>query len=231
MGLEPLPPTFAATRDSLHRVAERIVAPARKPHNEIALTPTPGGFGTPPFEFQGHVVQVRVDGADLVVAEDGLERRTTLTTLADAAAFVGAGLFFDGVPEDETPLDVDPVAAGRLGALYAFAAGALEQVRATAAISDEPSAVILWPEHFDVAVEAGTDDDGGRATFGVSPGDEEHAEPYLYVSPWRERPHGEVWNAHGFAGAELGYAELVAGEDPYEIAGEFFNGRRDALGR
>src|SRR3954452_18706352 len=113
MGLEPLPPTFAAPRDPLHRVAEQIVAPARKPHNEIALTPTPGGFGTPPFEFQDHVLQVRIDGAELVVSEDGNERRGAPTTLADAARFVGPGLFFDGVPDDTTPLDVDPDAAAR----------------------------------------------------------------------------------------------------------------------
>ena len=230
MGLEPLPPTFAATRESLHRVAEHIIAPARKPHNEIALTPTPGGFGTPPFDFQGHVVQVRVDGAELVVSEDGQERRGALTSLADAARFVGAGLFFDGVPEDMAPLDVDPAAAACLADLYSFAAGALEQVRSTSAIGDEPSAVILWPEHFDVAFDAGSEADGGsRATYGVSPGDEVHPEPYLYVLPWRERPRGEVWNAHGFAGAELGYAELVAAADPYVAAAEFFNGRREAL--
>jgi hypothetical protein len=231
MGLEPLPPTFAATRESLHRVAEQIVAPARKPHNEIALTPTPGGFGTPPFEFQGHVLQVRVDGADLVVSEDGAERRCALTTLAEAARFVGAGLFFDGVPEDTAPLGVDPAAAAGLGQLYSFALGALERARSTAAIGDEPSAVILWPEHFDIAFESGTDDGGGRATYGVSPGDEQHAEPYLYVLPWRERPRSEAWNAHGFAGAELRYAELLAAADPYDAAGEFFNTRRDALAR
>ena len=56
MGLAPLPEAFAATREALHRVAEQIVAPARKPHNEIALTPTPGGFGTPPFEYEGRAL-------------------------------------------------------------------------------------------------------------------------------------------------------------------------------
>ena len=45
--LKPLPPAFVATRRALHRVAEELVAPARKPHNEIALRPTPRGFGTP----------------------------------------------------------------------------------------------------------------------------------------------------------------------------------------
>src|ERR671935_484321 len=82
--LKPLPGTFAATRDALHRFAERIVAPARKPHNEIALRQTPGGFGTPRFEFEGRLMQVRVEGSELVLSRDGDEARTRLTSLADA---------------------------------------------------------------------------------------------------------------------------------------------------
>ena len=80
MGLTPLPAGFAGTRDALHLVAERIVAAARKPNNEIALAQTPGGFGTPPFEFEGRALQVRVDGAVLAVAEDGTERRRPLSS-------------------------------------------------------------------------------------------------------------------------------------------------------
>jgi hypothetical protein len=231
MGLRPLPDRFASTRESLHRVAEQIVAPARKPHNEIALIPTPGGFGTPPFVYEGQLLQVRVDGIELVVSTDGEERRLEISSLADAASFVGPRLFFDGVPTDETPLDPDRDSAERLAELYAFAAATLEDVRSTAAIADEPGAIILWPEHFDVALESGEEGHAGRATYGVSPGDEEHAEPYLYVLPWRERPRSEVWNANGFAGAELAYAELVAAGDAAATAAEFFNDRRDALGR
>ena len=55
---------------------------------------------------------------------------------------------------------------------------------------------------------------GARATYGFSPGDEHHPEPYAYVGPWTAQPPGELWNATGFAGAELGYAELLASEDP-----------------
>jgi hypothetical protein len=230
LGLAPLPESFAATRESLHQVAEQVVAPARKPHNEIALMPTPGGFGTPPFEFQGHVLQVRVDGVEIVMAEDGAERRLEPASLADAASFVGAGLFFDGVPDDETPLALDHEAGERLADLYSFAATALEALRSSSSIGDEPSSIILWPEHFDVAFEAGTDEGGGRATYGVSPGDEVHPEPYLYVAPWRERPRSKVWNANGFAGAELAYAELVVAADALELAREFFSSRREALG-
>ena len=61
MSLQPLPSSFAATRADLHRLAEQVVSPARRPHNEIALQATPGGWGTPPFEWEGAVQQVRVD--------------------------------------------------------------------------------------------------------------------------------------------------------------------------
>lgn len=75
MRLKPLPQSYVATREALHRVAEQVVAPARKPHNEVALSATPGGFGTPPFEADGPALQVMVRGAELVVLEDGVERR------------------------------------------------------------------------------------------------------------------------------------------------------------
>ena len=230
MRLEPLPPSFAATRGALHRVAEEIVAAARKPHNEIALTHTPGGFGTPPFSLDGHSIQVRVDGVELVVLEDEAERRMRLTSLAEAAEFVGEELFPAGLPEDRSPLDIDPAAAQRLGELYAFGAEALESFRSRLDPAADASPAIVWPEHFDIAIEAGVEADGRRATYGVSPGDEEHSEPYAYVAPWTAPPSGPLWNATGFTGAELPYAELAAASDPVAEAVEFMAVRRSALG-
>ena len=230
MRLEPLPETFAATREALHRVAERVVAPARKPHNEIALIQTPGGFGTPPFEFEGRSLQVKVDRFELVVDEGGEERRVALTTLADAAAFVGPDLFPDGVPDDPTPLEVDRVAAERLGALYAVAAEALGRFEASLPDGTDVSPTYIWPEHFDIALEAGDEAAGQRATYGVSPGDENHDQPYAYVGPWaKEVVEGPGWNASGFAGAERGYAELAGAEDPVAAAVDLFESRRRAL--
>src|SRR6266487_3811552 len=98
--LRPLPDSFAATRDALHRVAEELVAPARKPHNEIALRQTPGGFGTPPFELGGAPVQVRVEGAELVVERDGAQERAALDTIAAGAELLGPELLPDGLPGD-----------------------------------------------------------------------------------------------------------------------------------
>ena len=229
MGLGPLSDSFSDTRRALHRIAEQVVAPARKPHNEIALRQTPGGFGTPPFEHEGRGLQVTVAGAEIVVEEEGAERRTAIESVAQAAAFVGEDLFPDGMPADSTPLAINPADAARLGELYAFGRGVLEALLANLSPADEPSEVILWPEHFDIAIEAGPEKLGRRATYGVSPGDEDHDEPYVYVAPWQAQTSGGIWNATGFAGAELGYADLLAADDPDSVVADFFDVRREAL--
>jgi hypothetical protein len=113
--LGPLVEEFAATRETLHRVAEQLVAPALKPDNEIALQATPGGFGTPPFEWQGEECQVRVDGAELVVRRGGEEKRGRLSTLAAGAELVGHDLFSGGAPTDSAQLEINPAAAEQLG--------------------------------------------------------------------------------------------------------------------
>ena len=224
MALAPLPSTYGETMRSLHRTAELIVSPARKPDNEISLRATPGGFGTPPFEYGGVQHQVRVEGADLV---DG-DRRAPLTTLEDARAIVA-----DLVPGplDDAALSVDPAAANALGELYEFGADVLQQLVDGAAEEDEPSPVTLWPEHFDIAIEMGSEAAGRRANYGVSPGDDEHPEPYLYVGPWTAQVSGGLWNAAGFNGAELTYSELLGAGDQRGAALDFFITRRDDLRR
>ena len=223
--LAPLPPAFVTTRDALHSVAEHVVAPARAAAtgNEIALEPTPGGFGTPRFPDGG---RVRVDRDALVVeAADGTEQRAPLTSPPPAAEL--AGLDTDGL--DHAPLMVDTQSAAALAAFYAFASGVLEVLRAEAPQDADPSPIRLWPEHFDVAFDQGSEADGRRAGYGASPGDEQHPEPYLYVGPWTPPPAGPLWNATGFTGAELGYAELRAADDPAVAALEFFRARRASL--
>ena len=201
--LSSLPDGFAAAVTALHKVAEEVVAPARKPDNEIALEATPGGFGTPSFEWEGATHQVRVEGVELVRETDGEQRSEAL--------------------------DVDPEAAGVLAAWYEFGTEILERVRGEANASEAPTEPILWPEHFDVAIEMGDEAAGARATYGFSPGDEDHPEPYLYVAPWTAQPPGEFWNARGFGGAELGYADLLVAGDARKAALDFIRTRRDAL--
>lgn len=202
--LVPLPAGFAATVAALHRVAEEVVAPERKPDNEIALEATAGGFGTPVFEWEGETRRVRVEGTELVREADGRQERE--------------------------PLGVDADSAAALARWYEFGTGVLERLRGEASVIAAPSEPILWPEHFDVAIEMGDEAAGRRATYGFSPGDQEHPEPYAYVAPWTAQPPGELWNARGFGGAELGYAALLAGGDAWRNALDFMRGRRDALG-
>jgi len=227
--LKSLTPRFAATRDALHRVAEEVVAPARKPHNEIALTATPGGFGTPEFEHEGRRLRVRVEGGELVVETDGTQTRARISSIADAAHMVGEELLPDGIPSDDGDLDIDAESAQALGAFYELSAQALDAFKSRLAGDADPSDTNLWPEHFDIAFEAGSEEAGKRANYGASPGDEHHPEPYLYVGPWSGEVEGELWNANGFTGAELDYSELVAADDPVALAVEFFRERREAL--
>ena len=226
--LSPLPDRFAATVSGLHRVAEQLVAPARKPENEIAMEATPGGFGTPDFEFAGARQRVRVDGDELIREIDGEERRARLGTLATAGAVV-ADLLAPGVELSGEPLEIDLESALALAGLYAFGAAALAELVADASPADAASTPILWPEHFDVAIELGSEAAGERANYGLSPGDENHPEPYLYVGPWRPGVSGELWQARGFPGAELAYPDLLAAADQRAAAIDFFETRQAAL--
>lgn len=226
--LAPLPPSFAATVESLHEVAAELVAPARKPQNEIALEATPGGFGTPNFEFDGARRRVRVEGDELVHECSDKERRAPLRSLCVAGEAITELLPIDTRLDDQ-PLSVDVAASRALGAYFAFGAEVLGRLLADASPDDEASPARLWPEHFDIAIELGSEPRGVRANYGFSPGDEGHEEPYLYVGPWSAAVDGDLWNAHGFAGAELSYSELIAAEDQGAAAFEFFAARRDAL--
>jgi hypothetical protein len=200
--LQALPAGFAATRLLLHQLAEHEISPARAAANgKIGLRWTLGGFGTP---FFGDDRQLRVQHGALV-RQHG-ERATR-----------------------EQPADgVDAEAAGALGDYFGFATSVLEALRA-AHPSLDPSRVQLWPEHFDVSVELGSEGEGRRAGYGASPGDEEHPEPYLYVVPWGAVPDGPRWQAKGFNGAQLDYAQLLEAGDQRAAALEFFSGCLEEL--
>jgi hypothetical protein len=217
------PVGFAATRDALHVVGEQVLSPARAQARggKIGLRWTLGGFGTP---FFGDDVQLRVEGAELVRDDRDGARRAPLTTLREAGALAGLQL------DDDRALDVDADASRWLGDLYGFASSVLEQLRAEAGPSDDPSRVQLWPEHFDMAVELGAEAAGRRAAYGVSPGDEAHDAPYLYVAPWAARPADPVlWNAKTFGGAELSLPDLIDAADQRKAALRFLRARREAL--
>lgn len=220
--LEPPAAGLVATREALHRLAERVMSPARAATNgKIALRWTRGGFGTP---FFGADEQLRVFGTELVRVAGGAETRAPITTLAAAAELAGRPL--DG---EDAGLAVDAGASGFLGAWFGFGASVLEELRADAGPELEPSRVQLWAEHFDLSVELGAEAAGRRAGYGASPGDELHPEPYLYVVPWEAPDEGPLWNASGFAGGELPYAALLEASDQRALALQFYRERLAAL--
>ncbi|MDP9465308.1 MAG: hypothetical protein M3P52_11840 [Actinomycetota bacterium] len=225
--------TFISTRQGLHRVAEHVVAKARYVDDgEIRLMAFAGGFATP---LLGDKRRVRIDADDLVIDDRDGSRRTGLTTIGEAAAFVGVE---PGFPSElyppatpllpDQPLNIDRAAAEVLAAWYGFTAEVLDLFAAE--ITDaNPSPLILWPEHFDQAFFTEDEDESRRANYGASPGDEGHPEPYMYVGPWGTIAGNEFWNAAHFNGAVLPLSRLVAATDPAEVALRFLRTGRALL--
>ncbi len=214
-----LPVEFDATREALHLVAARVLGAARyEAVGHMGLLVVPGGFGTPAFDGRRLLV---VDG----MLSDG-EHRQPFTNLFDAYAFAGvdpaAPLHpaLDFPADRAAPLLVDTAAATVLAGWFAFCQSLLDSLLTGIGPADEPSAITLWPEHFDLALEMGPP--GARANYGGSPGDTAIDEPYLYVGP-RDHRQGPFWNA-GF-GAALTYDEIRGGADP----GAFFRQGQDLL--
>ena len=228
MQLLPLPDRFSQTRDALHQIAFFVLGPARyQVVGRMGLRAAPGGFGTP--EFNGRVA--RVEGATLLYEQPDQIASQTITTVKAAAEFVGIeyeadwyGDFHDPLTplDPDTPLDIDDTAARALGMWFNFGFDVLESLGGHATKSDDAGEVQLWPEHFDPATEIGSDEEGRRASYGASPGDGSHDEPYLYVAPWGEVDRSNpYWNDQSFTGSSLGYSALANSEDPMKAALEF----------
>ena len=222
-----VPASYPATRLSLHTVAEHVLAPALyHATGHIGLRPTPGGFGTPPFVVDGTVRQIRVDGVELVVADDATERRGPLTTVAQAAAFVGTGPgAVTAVYSPATPLDldaslvVDPEAATIIRVWFERVGTALDRWRSEQP-DGEQAVAQLWPEHFDLAITL------DAVNYGGSPGDADHDEPYAYVGPWNVDHLGPECRNEPF-GASRTHRELGSADDILA----FFSAARAHLSR
>jgi hypothetical protein len=225
------------TRLSWHSVAEHVLAPARyHAEGRIGLRVTAGGFGTPPLPSGP---TVRVEGAMLVVDRGDAARTTTTTTLTTIAAAAAVLEIEPGAPTDvytpTTPLSpddalvIDPGAAVALAAWFALGWAALGSLRADAPPTDAASDPTLWPEHFDAAIDLGDEAFGARGTFGASPGDAAHPEPYLYVTHWTEVPDDPYWNDAAFAGASRSYSEVAAAPDATVTTQSFFARGRATL--
>ena len=217
------------TRIAWHTLAEHVLAAARyRATGRIGLAATVGGFGTPVFDN----TQLLVTGHTLVVVHAGaISQVVNVSTIAAVATAIGItpGGPVDVYPpstalEPDAPLDIDPAAAELLGTWFSFGEAALHALR-----GDEPttSSPVLWPEHFDLAVELGDEATGSRATFGVSPGDATHELPYLYVTHWSQatddpRWTSPYWNNPTFGGASRSLVELQTAADPIAAAAAFF---------
>lgn len=227
--LEPLPPSLPAERADLNRLAFHVMSTAREQANgKIALRYTHEGWGTP---FFGDDVQVRVERTLLVVQAAGDVRFAPITTLDDAARLAGVDYDpakaerFDVPPPipGDRPLTVGEATVRSLTDWFGFATSVLEELRLLGREGDDVGRVQIWAEHFDAAVDLGDPDEGRRASYGASPGDDAHDEPYLYVGPWDKDGLGDpFWNDGAFGGASLAYRHLLTADDQRRVALDFF---------
>jgi hypothetical protein len=123
------------------------------------------------------------------------------------------------------PLTLDAAGGDALLSWYRVGARAIDELLADLA---EPALLQLWPEHFDLAIDASTGH--GRVNLGTSPGDDAHPTPYLYVGPWEAARPGDpdYWNAS--FGAVLDAADLDTTGDRGAGALAFFRRGLELLG-
>jgi len=226
-----LPETLGSTRRALHRVAVHILARRRFAiTGRFGLRASPGGFCTPAFGDGPEVL--RVAGPVLVREVGGSATHCAIdgSSLDDLAAFVGVDLtetFDSGTDTPEVgdagvPLEVDRLAVDVLADWYESGWKTLDRVVSELPTAAEPAVIQLWPEHFDagtnVALSASS---SARVNLGVSPGDTNEDEPYLYVGPWGFVPRADVpfWNAP--FGATLRWTDVQAASDPRAAGVEF----------
>jgi hypothetical protein len=189
----------SATRTLLHKLAEDVLAAEQFAANhELRLEVVPNGFATGWFPGgDGTDRRIKVVGAELVREAPGVETAEPIGGL-------------------------DPGAARVLYAWWAFGDRVLRGL--PKAPDESISEVILWPEHFDIAVILTTL--GGSMNLGFSPGDDFCEEPYVYAGPW-EPLTGQFWNAS--FGAYRTYRQITADAEPTTTATRFFDDARNAL--
>ena len=76
--------------------------------------------------------------------------------------------------------------------------------------------VHLWPHHFDFSLEWFTGNNDEQIGTGISPGDENNSEPYLYMNPYpfnekvleQNIPLGK-WNTDGWKGVKIEWKDLL----------------------
>lgn len=218
------------TRLALQRVAVHIVARARVAETDrFSLRVTPGGFGTP--EFGADCRRLRVSGGELVVESDRAGAASALgmkiagSTLRALAAFAAVDLDEPLDVGHDTPvvgdpdevIGVDDTDAEAVATWYRQVAAMLDGVLAGLPPTAGATLARLWPEHFDVALDASARPDL-RVNLGGSPGDGYSEDPYLYVGPWSGERPGDAgfWNA-SFGAARTRTVLLAGGGGEREL--------------
>ena len=183
-------------------------------------------------------VRIALRVADLTLVAGGGELPLVGRTLGDALAWAdhqlagAAGEEPRGVrPRDYdmpahpvaggAPFAPDPAALAEIARWYADG----DAVLADIAAREGATAVRCWPHHFDIAailfLDAGAPRETARQIgFGLSPGDQHHAEPYFYLTPYPIEvdvtfpplPSGGRWQRSGFTGAVLLASDLLQGQ-------------------
>ncbi|MFV1989186.1 MAG: hypothetical protein ACC652_00420 [Acidimicrobiales bacterium] len=223
----PQPPAhLGATRQSLHALGEYLMSPYRRSVNgKIGLRYTYGGIGTP---FVLGDRQLRIDESGLwLEGPEGVQNipMNSLRVAGEAIGILPAPL--TDLYESDLRVDIDAAlildrgSISFIGEWFGFATSVLEQLRAEADAEDAAlTRVQIWPEHFDLAIELGTD--SARASLGASPGDDKHEGPYFYVAPWSSPPPSAYWDGHGFVGAQLELSALTDVDDQRSAVLGFF---------
>jgi hypothetical protein len=157
----------------------------------------------------------------------------TGSTLAQLAEFAGVDLdkeldFGADAPrigDAHRPIVYDEAAASSLLRWYQIGAAALDQMLG---VARDPSVVQLWPEHFDVAIDANTS--SGRVNLGAAPSDAACPEPYLYVGPHTDARPGDPFYWNVAFGALERSEQILAAADPVAAGVDFFTRGLRTLG-
>src|SRR3990172_225848 len=100
-----------------------------------------------------------------------------------------------GLVNNKTEIKIDNVSHGQLSEFYSYAIKAkrtIELFRMT--LAGNFTLVHLWPHHLDFSVEWFTGKMGEQIGTGISPGDEQYKDPYLYMNPYPFNPKVTQYN-------------------------------------
>ncbi len=232
MPLASLPDGFGTSRAVARRIGAHVMSRTRQAAvGRIDLAAFPGGIGTPSFGPDHSVI--RLSGGLFIVERTG-DEPTTLSvgvdgsSLAQLAALAGADLSTDldvgtdtpDLGDIDAPIEFDGASMTQIATWWAMGAQIIDRVVGALPASAAPTRARIWPEHFDLAIDVASAS-GVRLNLGASPGDDFHAVPYLYVSPWDDRRPGDAayWNAP--FGAVLGYDDVNHAASAFSAGIEF----------